>query len=359
MDSRSLSINGRTKIGEQQSPYVIAEVGTNHNRDIETAKAMLRSLKECGVDCAKFQIYEADEIVSRNIRASDYKLDHIYGDISAYDMFDKHLRTPKSWFPELKDLCTSLGMDCAATLHGVKGIDWANETGLDFVKIASMDHTNLPFLQSLVNAIDVPIIASLGMARLEDIDRLADVLSAHKPGYALMHCSAVYPPTAEELRLSNIAFLINRYNAPIGFSDHTTGISDACRSLELGATFFEKHFTLDKHQAGPDHPFAMEPDELQAYMIALKKQMTRAHNTLNASADFIEPFGRELTNRSNYLKSIFINKNLDRDAILTEDDFYYARPATGIQPGEARTLVGKKLRHALSEDTMLAETDFA
>lgn len=356
VSKQTLTINGRQKIGKGLAPYIIAELGTNHNRDIETAKRMLQQLQYSGADCAKFQIYEPGEIVSRNIRAADYKLDHIYGDISAYDMFDNHLKTPKAWFPELKNLCVELGLDFAVTLHGSKGIDWANRIGVDFVKVASMDHTNLPFLSNLVNAMDVPIIASLGMARLEDIDNLVEALSQHRCGFALMHCAAIYPPTQNELRMSNIAYLTQRYQAPIGFSDHTLGTQDACDGLDMGAVFFEKHFSLDKLHPGPDHPFAMEPEELKTYVATLKNH--RVQNKLDRAV-FVEPFGRELDNRGKYLKSIFVNKALEEGTVLTENDLYCARPATGLPPKELSRLIGKKLNRALSEDSMLSETDFA
>jgi sialic acid synthase SpsE len=105
---------------------------------------MLHALAKTGCDCAKFQIYEPDEMVSARVRALDYGFDGLYGDISAQEMFERHLKTPKTWFPELRDLCHTLGMDCAATIHGPSGLAWAREVGLDIVKIASMDHNNLP-----------------------------------------------------------------------------------------------------------------------------------------------------------------------------------------------------------------------
>jgi sialic acid synthase SpsE len=191
---RELLVRGRPAIGPGHDAYIIAEIGTNHNRSLETAKAMLRAVAEAGCDCAKFQVYEPDEIVSGRVRASDYGLDSLYGDISAQQMFEQYLKTPKEWFPELRDLCHTLGMDFAATIHGLHGLNWAREVGLDIVKIASMDHTNLPFLRSLVNMLHVPILVSLGMAGLKDVDAVVTTLTKHEIGVGLFHCCAVYPP---------------------------------------------------------------------------------------------------------------------------------------------------------------------
>src|SRR5205085_1819057 len=118
MTASPLVVRGRAAIGADCASYVIAEIGTNHNRSLDTAREMLRGIAAAGCDCAKFQIYEPDEIVSARVRAADYGFDHLYGDISAQEMFERYLKTPKEWFPELRELCHSLGMDFAATIHG-------------------------------------------------------------------------------------------------------------------------------------------------------------------------------------------------------------------------------------------------
>ncbi len=196
MTSRHLIVRGRPAIGTGLSSYVIAEIGTNHNQSLATARAMLQALARTGCDCAKFQVYEPDEIVSARVRASDYGFDQLYGDISAQEMFERYLKTPKAWFPELRDLCHALGMDFSATIHGPNGLQWAREVGLDVVKIASMDHTNLPLLTSLVNAVESPILVSIGMARF-DRHRCrrrggGDARSGHRPVSLLFDLSG--PP---------------------------------------------------------------------------------------------------------------------------------------------------------------------
>jgi sialic acid synthase SpsE len=350
----TLQVRGRSVIGDGLKPYIIAEIGTNHNRSLEMAKVLLRGVADAGCDCAKFQIYEPDEIVSARVRASDYGLDSVYGDISAQDMFERYLKTPKEWFPELRDLCHELGMDFAATIHGEHGLNWANEIGLDLVKIASMDHTNLPFLSNLVNKLNVPILSSLGMAGLEDVEALFATIKNHQPGVGFFHCTAIYPPAPNELRLSNISYLVQKLGIPIGFSDHAEGVEAALDARGLGAIFFEKHVTTDKNQSGPDHPFAMEMSELKAYVELL---IERSATEILEAVEFLEPSERELQNKRKFVKSIVTRRSLPVGHFLTAKDIYLARPGSGIRPADLPRVIGKALRHSIAEEMPLQWAD--
>jgi carbamoyl-phosphate synthase large subunit len=349
-ESTALSVRGQPKIGTALRPYIMAEVGTNHNRDLATARTMLREIAAAGCDCAKFQIYEPDEIVSAGVRASAYGLDKLYGDISAREMFGRHLQTPKEWFPELRDYCHELGMDFSATIHGPHGLRWAEQVGLDVVKIASMDHNNLPFLRSLVNRLPAPILVSFGMAQLPDIDATVKALAPHGPGAAFFHCCAVYPPKPEELRLGNLPFLAKRHGAIFGFSDHAMGVEAALAARAAGAVLFEKHITLDRRQSGPDHPFAMQPEEFAEYIATLRATPL---GRPKVPAEFVPPAARELRNRSEYLKSIIIRRDLPAGHRLTSDDVYLARPASGIPPGELDNVLGRVLTRPVAAEEIL------
>ncbi|MCX6938286.1 MAG: N-acetylneuraminate synthase family protein [Verrucomicrobia bacterium] len=349
-----LSVRGRARIGADCEPYIMAEVGTNHNRDLATARTLLKEIAAAGCDCAKFQIYEPDEIVSGRVRASAYGLDQLYGDISAREMFGRHLQTPKAWFPELRDYCHELGMDFSATIHGPDGLAWAQTIGLDVVKIASMDHNNTPFLKSLVNRVKAPILVSFGMGYLEDIDATVEILRGHGPGAGVFHCCAVYPPTPEEVRLANIPFLQARERVPVGFSDHTMGVETALAARAFGAGFFEKHLTLDRKQSGPDHPFAMQPEEFAEYIAVLKK--TPAGRP-EAGAAFVPPSARELKNRSEYLKSVILREARPAGHRITADDVYLARPASGIPPREMQAVIGAVLARDVEAESVLRWED--
>jgi sialic acid synthase SpsE len=349
-----MKIRGRPAIGPELDSYVIAEIGTNHNRSLDTAREMLRALAATGCDCAKFQIYEPDEIVSARVRTADYGFEHLYGDITAQEMFARHLMTPKAWFPELRDLCHALGMDFAATIHGAHGLRWALEIGLDLVKVASMDHTNLPFLRSLVDAVEVPILVSLGMASLADADAVFDVVRTHRGGAGLFHCCSIYPPEPGELRLENIPFLLRRYPLAIGFSDHMTGIDEALAARALGAMMFEKHVTLDRTQPGPDHPFAMEMAPFKDYVDALKQRRAGAPGE---PGPFADPSPREIANRPLALKSVISRRALEAGHVVAESDVYLARPGSGIPPGALARVIGRALIRPIPAETPVQWSD--
>ncbi|MSO55886.1 MAG: hypothetical protein EXQ55_03045 [Acidobacteria bacterium] len=353
-ETRSLWVRSRPAIGPLHDSYVIAEIGTNHNRSLETAREMLFALAETGCDCAKFQIYEPDEIVSARVRASDYGFDRLYGDISAWEMFERYLKTPKAWFPELRDLCHTLGMDFSATIHGANGLRWALEVGLDIVKVASMDHNNLPFLRSLVNVVDAPILVSVGMASLKDIDAVVSAAGTHAKGLGLFHCCSIYPAPPEDVRLPNIPFLMERYCVPVGFSDHTIGPDAALSARTNGAVVFEKHVTLDRTQPGPDHSFAMEMGVFTDYVAALKQRVSRRGMALG---EFLEPSERERHNRTLALKSIVTRRALEVGRVLTANDVYMARPGSGISPADLPKVLGRVLARSVFEETPLQWDD--
>lgn len=348
-----IAVRGRPAIGPGCAPYVIAEIGTNHDRDIAIARDMIRAIALAGCDCAKFQIYEPEEIVSARVRAADYGLDAVYGDISAQEMFARHLQTPKAWFPELLDLCHAEGLDCAATIHGPHGLDWAMRTGIDLIKIASMDHTNLPLFAEIRARASQPVLISFGMGALEDIDAAVAALRDHGAGVGLFHCVAVYPPEPEEIRIGNIPFMQARYGLPIGFSDHTLDSTVALLALAAGANFFEKHVTMDRARKGPDHPFAMEFAELAAYVAALRD----GRRALSPPDTFLPPSPRETRNRDAYLKSIVARRDLAAGESLGPDDVYLARPGTGLPPGRLPAVLGMRLRRDVAAETPLHAED--
>ena len=333
---KPLTVRGRSVIGAGLAPYVISEIGTNHNRDIETARKLVYQTALAGADCAKFQIYEPHEIVSKNVRSKDYGLEKNYGDISARKMFGQYLQTPKEWFPELADLCHELKLDCCVTIHGEDGLRWAAKQDIDIIKLASMDHTNIPFMSDLIGSIDAPILASFGMAKLADIDAAVAVLREHPSGFALFHCVAVYPPKYEEMHLKNIPYLRDRYTLDVGFSDHTTDVTSCIAAVAFGAVVFEKHLTLDKFQKGPDHAFALEPEEMKVFV----NNIHNAHHSLG-SDKFSDPSYQEQKNAQNYLKSIILKRDLSAGHKLSSEDVYLARPGTGIRPDRIMDVVNK------------------
>lgn len=348
MQFPELSLANGKKIGVGNEPYTIAEVGTNHDQSLSKCKGLVTAVAEAGFDCVKFQTYEPFEIVSNEVMASDYDLDSVYGDISAYEMFDRYLKTPKEWFPELIDFSRSLGLDVATTLHGDHGINWAVDMDFDLIKVASMDHNNFPFLQSLVSHLKCPILISFGMGKIEDIEAAVEILSGHCRGAGMFHCVSIYPPKVKEMRLANVKYFSERFSLVTGLSDHTDDVVSSLAAYALGARIFEKHVTLNREDLGPDHPFALNPQEMKEYVGGLKV----LHDDLH-SDDFIQPVERERSTGDKYLKSLVASKALLKGSKLQRSDLSFARPGTEIPPGELATVIGCILLCDLSAGDLL------
>lgn len=332
-------------------PYIIAEIGTNHDQSKDILYELVDKILGTDCNCIKFQIYEPDEIVSKNVRASEYGLDALYGDISAHEMFDKHLKTPKDWFPEILDYIHKSNKDCMATIHGSFGLEWSQSLDFDLIKVASMDHNNFPFLKELVNNVGCPLLVSFGMADYEDIEKAINILNDHRYGYGVFYCSSVYPPNKTDLFLGNIPIIANSFSVPVGFSDHSLEPHFACCAVGLGASIFEKHVTLDRKRQGPDHPSAVTVEEFSYYCRSIKE----SHSVINEK--FSPPSARESSNKLKYTKSIISRFTLEPGHVLTSDDLYLARPGTGIAPEFLDSVVGLTVRRRISSEEPLQWTD--
>lgn len=335
--------------------FFIAEIGTNHNQKKSIVKKMIKEIAKSGCQCVKYQIYEPDEIVNKKIMVSDYNLQKFYGNISAHLMFDKYLKTPKKWFPDLINFASRYNLKTAVTIHGDNGLSWAVKNKPDFIKIASMDHNNFPFLKKAVKVLKVPIFVSLGMAKLEDISILIKILSEYKYGYGVFHCVSLYPPKSNELRLENILFLKKKYKIPVGFSDHSENYIAATVAKNYGASFFEKHITLNKKMIGPDHAFAINVKKLKNYV----KKITKTNSIKYKKVTFKKLSNREKIIRKKYLKGLIASKNLKKNTTIKSYHIKICRPlGSGLEPKYFSKIIGKKIRHSINQDDNFKKSDF-
>ncbi len=338
--------------------FVIAEIGTNHNKKISQAISMINQIGKTNCDAIKFQIYEPYEIVNKRINSKEYGLHKIYGEISARRMFENFLKTPKSWFPKLKRLCHKKKKYFGITIHGLNGLSFAKRIKPDFVKIASMDHNNFPFIEKIINKIKVPLIVSLGMAEIQDIKILVKLLRKHKYGFNLLHCTSLYPPQKNELRMSNILYLSRKFKIPIGFSDHTLKYKIALQAKKYGAKIFEKHVTIDNTLEGPDHSFALDISMLDRYILELKKHKFIS-KVKNKKLKFKKISFREKIIRQKYLKSLIAAKDLPSGTVIKKRDLYITRPGNGIEPKFLNYVIGKKLKKSKLAETYINWKDLS
>ena len=228
-----------------------------------------------------------------------------------------------------------------------------NKCNAPFVKVASMDLTNYPYLEYLAKT-GTPIVLSTGMGDMQEIKKAVETITTTgNDQIMLLHCISIYPPELDTIRLKNINGLREEFpNYPVGFSDHSLGIEMASASIALGSNIIEKHMTLDKSRIGMDNQIALEPDELT-------QMVTNCHNVHMALGDEKRIVSEaELEQRSKIRRSIIVNKDLKAGATLNLEDLGAKRPGTGIPPDKMKDLVGAKLLTDIEGDTMLKDEDF-
>ena len=341
---------GTRTLGAGHPCLLVAEIGSNHNRDLATAKRMIDASVEAGLDAVKFQFYSPEGIIPRTLTPKDYGWS-AYRESSALEVFQRYIATPAEWFPELSDYAVAKGLIAFAAVHDERWAQRAMELRFPTLKTASMEITNLPLIETLAG-FGLPLIISTGMAHVEDIARA--VQTAQQAGneqVLLLHCMANYPSRPEEFNLRQITTLRDTFGVPVGFSDHSLGHLASILSITQGACMIEKHLTLDRRQHGPDHPFAMQPEEFAelARSVRAAEAALGTGNLLSRRADE--------ERRHVCLRSVVAARDLRRGQVITAADLTTKRPGSGIPPRELGVLIGRTTRRDVAADDLIVWSD--
>ncbi len=338
-----VTLNDGKVIEDFSSPYFIAEVNSSHNGNIDTAKEMIKKAKEIGADCVKFQSWTAETLYSK----SYYDANPITKRIVSKFAFSEEQ------FLDIVNYCGQIGISFASTPYSNKEVDFLLEKGnVPFIKIASMDINNLPYLEYIAKK-ETAIILSTGMSTYEEVDRAVSVIkAAGNNRLVLLHCISIYPVDYCDINLNNILRLREKYpDLPIGFSDHSIGYEIPCAATALGACVVEKHFTLDKSKIGMDNQMATEPDDFKK-MIECCKNVAVALGAKDRNVS-----EKEKAMLAKMRRSVVAIADLPKGKVLQMEDFDYKRPADGVAPCDAQKLVGKKLNKDISADCIIRDED--
>jgi N-acetylneuraminate synthase/sialic acid synthase len=344
-----LTVNGR-RIADDEPAYVLAEIGHNHQGELEKAKALVHAAKECGVDAVKLQKRDNRRLFTRAFYNSPYDNENSFG--RTYGEHREALELGKSdWF-ELSRYAREEGLAFVAAAFDEPSADFLAELGVDAFKFASGDLPNVPFLR-YVAAFDRPMFLSTGGGTLEDIDRAVDAITAVNTQLCVLHCTASYPAEVEDLNLSVIATLRQRYpDFVIGLSDHHNGIAMAPVAFMLGARAFEKHFTLNHAWKGTDHAYSLMPDGMRRFVRDL-------HRVPAALGDGVK---RRLPSEERPLekmgKKLVAARDLPVGHVLAPGDLEARSPADGgLPPYELDGLLGATLLRPLAVEEQIALED--
>jgi N-acetylneuraminate synthase len=328
-------------------PYIIAEIGANHNGDILLAKKIINSAVECGADAVKFQSWDTKSLIAqeeyeKNTKYNDNPKKH-FG--SLYEMVEKYYLRPEQHF-ELKQYCDELKIEFISSPFSKKEVDLLDNVGVPFHKIASMDLNNVELIKYIASR-QKPILLSTGMGTLAEIENAVKTIENQGNNQIiLLHCVSIYPPQYEDINLNNISMLRKAFGYPVGFSDHTIGMSIPLASVALGVCIIEKHFTLDKELPGWDHMISANPQELEI----ICKESKNIHQSLGSYRRIVS---KEEEKKKKFRRSIVTTRPLKSGHILTVDDLTSKRPGTGISPSEIKYVTGKTINKDIEQDTLI------
>jgi len=324
-----ITINNR-EIGEGKAVYVIAEMGINHNGSLDIALKMVEEAAKSGADAVKIQIVDADRNYAKNSMS--------------YPIFKKVGLKIDKW-RKVVELAKNLNLDIFSTFAHPEDVEIAEQLDLPAIKVSSSNITNFPFLKAVAKA-GKPIFLSTGLSYLSEVDEAVRCLEENGNNQiGILQCTSLYPTEPKDVNLLVIKTLLKAFSHPIGFSDHTEGITSAIASVVLGAKIVEKHFTLDKNMEGPDHHFSATVEELSMVV----KSIRETEHSLGSSIK--GPVADEFPLREKMQRSLVSSDDIKEGDVLTEDKISIKRSdEKGLEPRYFEIVLGRKARKNIPKD---------
>lgn len=322
-------------IGDGHPAYIIAEMSANHSGSIERAKEIIREAKKCGADCVKIQTYTPDTLTI-DCHNQYFHIDNgTWEGENLYNLYGKAF-TPWEWHKELKEEADRIGIDFFSTPFDNTSVDFLEELGVDFYKIASFEMVDLPLLRYIASK-GKPIIMSTGMGSKEEIEEALEAI--HEMGneqVAILKCSSAYPAISDDMHLKTIVDMKQSFDIPVGLSDHSMGHLGAVTAVALGANIIEKHFCISRAIENPDSSFSMEPDEFT-------EMVEQIRQTEKAMGKVFYGVSKQESNSITFRRSIFVTKDLKKGDVLTNDNIRIIRPGYGEKPKYIDDILGMKV----------------
>lgn len=341
-----VTIAGR-KIGRDYAPFIIAEIGINHNGDIEKAKRMIRDAKESGAECVKFQGHVIqDEMVESEAR----KTIPANSDVSIWEVMERCALSADQE-RELKDYAESLGLIFLSTPFSRAAADQLQKLGVKAFKIGSGECNNYPLIEHVAK-FKKPMIVSTGMNDIASIKKTVSILKKYKVPYILTHCTNIYPTPFNRVYLDAIPKMQKAFpDAVIGLSNHSVGPWAALGAVALGAAVVERHFTSDMEWVGEDIPVSMDPAEL-------KMILTGSRAIWEARGDYKGPLKEEKPTIDFAFASVVTIAPIKKGEKFTMKNLWVKRPGTGeLHAREFNKILNKKATRDLERDVQVKKKD--
>lgn len=328
----SITIGSRV-VSRDHAPYVVAEIGANHCGSMQIMADTVRSAKNCGADAVKLQAWTLESLFNVATVAPD----------TADDI--RRLQLSPDQISETKEICDRVGIDLILSVFSPDEALLAGRLRVAAIKIASMDVVYHPLLE-LVGQLDLPVIMSTGMSSTDEVLAALDALGRPTKPCALLYCVSVYPAAESQLALGNIQLLARFFGVPVGFSDHTTGLTAAVTAAALGACIIEKHFALSKAMDSFDAPVSAVSSELSRMVVMIRDCFESVqHKSMS---------DEELDMRFQMRRSIVVTRDLPKGHKIQRSDMDYKRPGNGIWPDRVASLLGATLDRSIARGEQLS-----
>jgi N,N'-diacetyllegionaminate synthase len=334
--------------------FIIAEAGVNHNGDPDLAHKLVDLAAWCGADAIKFQIFKAGTLVSNTAPRAIYQETNLEEQGTQFSMLKK-LELKDDVFRELKEHAESKGLMFLSSPFDIESIELLNRLKTGTFKIPSGEITNLPYLQK-IGSLNNNIILSTGMSTLDEVEEAINILTragTERGKISLLHATTEYPAPPEEVNLRAMITMREKFNLPVGYSDHTSGIIIPCVAVGLGATIIEKHFTLDRNMKGPDHKASLTGEEFRQMVLSIRD----VEKALGSGIK--EPTKTEKLNITVVRKSIHYRASFKSGYMLGSSDIVMKRPGNGISPMMEGKIIGRTLKNDVEGDTIVRWEDLA
>lgn len=339
---------GSRYVGDNHPPFIIAEMSGNHNQSLEKALEIVDEAAKAGADALKIQTYKPETMTLDLAEGEFFIKDSksLWKGKSLYELYGEAM-TPWEWHKPIKERCLSHGMEFFSSPFDATAVDFLEELGVDFYKIASFELVDIPLIKKVAST-GRPMIMSTGMASVTEISEAVEAArSSGCTEIILLKCTSAYPATFEESNLVTIPTLKEMFGVPVGLSDHTMGSAVPVAAAVLGASVVEKHFTVRRSDGGVDSTFSMEPSEFASMVKDVKNAklaIGKVHFGLTESEKRSTIFRR----------SIYVAEDILEGEPLTIKNIRVIRPGFGLAPKEFEKVLGLRAKASLKKGTALS-----
>jgi N-acetylneuraminate synthase/N,N'-diacetyllegionaminate synthase len=313
---------GERLVGEGEPVFIVAEVGSNHNQTLGQARQLIEVAARAGVDAVKFQLFKAENLYPNK-------------DDAMFKIM-KSIELPWEWLEELVDYAKSFGLMFLASPFSRDAVDILESLGAPAFKWASSETINLPLLRYAAEKMK-PLLVATGMCDLADVTAAVEVIrSAGNQDIVLLQCTSLYPALPDQVNLRVMDTMKDTFHLPVGFSDHTLGFNITAAAVARGACVIEKHITLSRTMEGPDHFYAIEPDELKQMVEVIRN----VEKSLGSTEKDMLPEEKKVAKRD----SVVAARDIPENAVITREMVTLSRPALGIKPRFLPAILGSRVK---------------